>query len=73
MTAERADVQNQLDAIVEGIGPTDHVPPKGPSTLSQFLLYRQQFLNNPGPGPWIVADRNALRTNAGRALSSGKP
>ena len=50
---------------MEGIGPTDHVP-KGLSTLSQFLLYRQQ-LNNPGPGPWIVADWKALRTNAGRA------
>ena len=66
MTAERADVQNQLDVIMEGIGPTDHVP-KGLSTLSQLLLYRQQLLNNPGPGPWIVADWKALRTNAGRA------
>ena len=55
MTAERADV--------EGIGPTDHVP-KGLSTLG---LYRQQLLNNPGRGPWIVADWKALRTNAGRA------
>ena len=55
MTAERADVQNQLDVIMEGIGPTDHV----------FLLYRQQLLDN--PGPWIVADWKALRTNAGRA------
>ena len=47
---------------MEGRGPTDHVP-KGLSTLSQFLLHRQQLLNNPGPGPWIVADL----TNAGRA------
>ena len=66
MTAERADVQNQLDVIMEGIGPTDDVP-KGLSTLSQFLLYRQQLLNNPGPGPGIAADWKALRTNAGRA------
>ena len=66
MTAERADVQNQLDVIMEGIGPTDHVL-KGLATLSQLLLYRQQLLNNPGPGPWIVADWKALRTNAGRA------
>ena len=48
---------------MEGIGPTDHVP-KGLSTLSQFLLYRQQLLNNPGLGPWIVGDWEALRTNA---------
>ena len=66
MTAERADLQNQLDVIMEGIGPTDHVF-KGLSTLSQFLLNHQQLLNNPGPGPWIVADWKALRTNAGRA------
>ena len=66
MIAERADVQNQLDVIMEGIRPKDHIP-KGLSTLSQFLLYRQQLLNNPGPGPWIVADWKALRTNAGRA------
>ena len=63
MSAERADVQSQLDVIMEG---TDHVP-NGLSTLNQFLLYRQQLLNNPGPGPWIVADWKALRTNAGRA------
>ena len=49
---------------MEGIGPTDHVP-KRLSTLSQFLLCRQQNLDNPGPGPWIVADWKALRTNAG--------
>ena len=67
MTAERADVQSQLDVIVEGIGPTDHVL-KGLSTLSQFLLYRQQLLNNPGPGPCVVADWKALCTNAGRAI-----
>ena len=66
MTAERADVQSQLDVIMEGIGPTDHVP-KGLSSLSLFLLYRKQLLNNPGPGPWIVADWKAFRTNAGRA------
>ena len=66
MTAERADVQNQLDVIMEGIGPTDHIPKKL-STLSQFLLYRQQLLNNPGPGPWIVADWKTLHANAGRA------
>ena len=63
MTA--ADVQSQLDVIMEGIGPTDGVR-KGLSTLSQFLLYRQQLLN-PGPGPCIVADWKALRANAGRA------
>ena len=67
MTAERADVQNQLDVIMEGIGPTDHVP-KGLSILSQFLLYCQQLLNNPGRDPGLyVADWKALRTNAGRA------
>ena len=66
MTAERADVQNQLDVIMEGIGPMDHVL-KGLSNLSQFLLYRQQLFSNPSRKPWIVADWKALRTNAGRA------
>ena len=66
MSAELGDVQNQLDVIMEGIGATDLIP-KGLSTLSQFLLYRQQLLNNPGLGPWIVADWKALRTFAGRA------
>ena len=60
-----------LDVIMEGIGPTDDVL-KGLSTLSQFLLYRHQLLNNPGPGPWIVADWKALRTNAGRATLISK-
>ena len=68
MTAERADVQSQLDVIMEGIGPTDHVS-KGLSTLSQFLLYCQQLLNNPGLGLWIVADWKALRTKAGEPPS----
>ena len=55
----------KTNVFMEGIGPTD--VPKGLSTLSQVLLYRQQLLNHPGPGPWIVADWKALRTNVGRA------
>ena len=54
---------------MEGVGPTEHVT-KGLSTLSQFLLYRQQLLHNSGPVPCIVADLKALRTNAGRAASA---
>ena len=65
MSAEIGDVQMQFNIIMEGIGPRDHVP-EGLSTLSQFLLYRQQLFTNPGPGAWIVADWKALRTNAGR-------
>ena len=71
MSAELGDIQSQLNVVMEGIGPTDHTP-KGLSTLSQFSLYRQQLLTNPGPGPWIVVDWKALRTNAGRASLIGK-
>ena len=44
----------------------DHIP-KGLSTLSQFLLYRQQLLENPYPDQWVMAPWQALQTNAARA------
>ena len=58
MTAARADVQNQLDVIMEGIGHRAY----GPCYLRDYPA-----LSQAAPGPWIVADWKALRTNAGRA------
>ena len=49
-----------------GRGAIDDIP-KGRSTLSQFLLHRQQLLTNPYPDQWVVADWKVVRTNAGRA------
>ena len=65
MTANLHDVENQLELLLQGRTATDHVP-KGLSTLSQFLLYRQLVLDNPHPEQCIMANWHAVRTNAGR-------
>ena len=49
MTAERADVLNQLDVIMEGIGPTDHVP-KILSTEPVFALSPATFTQSTNAG-----------------------
>ena len=65
MTANLHDAENQLELLLQGRTATDHVP-KGLSTLSQFLLHRQQALDNPHPEQWSMANWHAVRTNAGR-------
>ena len=65
MTADLRDVESQLELLLQGRTATDHIP-KGLSTLSQFLLYRQQVLDNPHPEQWIMANWQAVRTMAGR-------
>ena len=66
MSANIHDVSSQLEIQLEGRSAVDHIP-KGLSTLSPFLLYRQQLLENPYPDQWVMAPWQALRTNAGRA------
>ncbi|OLP75772.1 hypothetical protein AK812_SmicGene44381 [Symbiodinium microadriaticum] len=66
MSADILYILSQLDIQLEGRSAVDHIP-KGLSTLSQFLLYRQQLLENPYPDQWVMAPWQALRTNAGRA------
>ena len=65
MTADLHDLESQLELLLQGATATDHVP-KGLSTLSQFLLYRQQVLENPHSDQWIMANWQAVRTMAGR-------
>ena len=65
MTADLHDVESQLELLLQGATATDHVP-KGLSTLSQFLLHRQQVLENPHLDRWIMANWQAVRTMAGR-------
>ena len=54
MSADIHDISSQLDIQLEGRSAVDHIP-KGLSTLSQFLLYRQQLLENPYPEQWVMA------------------
>ena len=42
MSANVADVESQLEIQLEGRTAVDHIP-DGLSTLSQYLLYRQQL------------------------------
>ena len=68
MTADLHDVESQPELLLQGAtatAATDHVP-KGLSTLSQFLLRRQQVLENPHSDQWIMANWQAVRTMAGR-------
>ena len=65
MTAGLSEVESQLELLLQGKGATDHIP-KALSTLTQFLLYRQQVLDNPHPEQWIMANGQAVRTMAGR-------
>ena len=68
MSAQIAEVSSQLDIQLKGRTAVDHIP-EGLSTLSQYLLYREQLLENPYPDQWVMvmAPWQALRTNAGRA------
>ena len=65
MTADLSEVESQLELLLQGKGATDHIP-KGLSTLTQFLLCRQQVLDNPHPEQWIMANWQAVRAMAGR-------
>ena len=65
MSANLADVESQLEIQLEGRTAVDHIP-NGLSTLSQYLLYRQQLLDNPFPDQWVMAPWQALRSNAAR-------
>ena len=67
MSADIANVSSQLDIQLQGRTAVDHIP-EGLSTLSQYLLYREQLLENPYPDQWVMAPWQALRTNAGRAM-----
>ena len=64
-SANLADVESQLELQLEGRTAVDHIP-DGLSTLSQYLLYRQQLLDNPFPNQWVMAPWQALRSNAAR-------
>ena len=66
LSAEIADISFQLDIQLQGRTAVDHIP-QGLSTVSQYLLYREQLLENPYPAQWVMAPWQALRTNAGRA------
>ena len=66
LSADVHDISSQLEIQLEGRTAVDHIP-KGLSTLSQFLLYREQLLENPYPEQWVMAPWQALRTNADRA------
>ena len=48
MSANLADIESQLELQLQGRTAVDHIP-EGLSTLSQYLLYRQQLLDNPFP------------------------
>ena len=65
MSANLADIESQLEIQLEGRTAVDHIP-DGLSTLSQYLLYRQQLLDNPFPEQWVMAPWQALRSNAAR-------
>ena len=52
MSANLADVESQLEIQLEGRTAVDHIP-DGLSTLSQYLLYRQQLLDNLNNGLWL--------------------
>ena len=65
MSANLADVESQLELQLQGKTAVDHIP-EGLSTLSQYLLYRQQLLDNPFPDQWVMAPWQALRSNAAR-------
>ena len=68
LSADVADVSSQLDLQLQGRTAVDHIP-EGLSTLSQYLLYREQLLENPYPDQWVImAPWQAWRTNAGRAM-----
>ena len=67
MSADIADVSTQLEIQLQGRTAVDHIP-EGLSTLNQYLLYREQLLENPYPDQWVMAPWQALRTNAGRAM-----
>ena len=59
-----ADVESQLELQLEGRTAVDHIP-DGLSTLSQYLLYRQQLLER-GVGGVGGAGRGGIRAGAGR-------
>ena len=63
MVANLEDVESQLELLLHGRSAVDHIP-KGLSTLTQYLLYRQQLLES--NGTWIMADWSAVRTTPGR-------
>ena len=65
MSANLADIESQLEIQLEGRTAVDHIP-DGLSTLSQYLLYRQQLLDNPFPEQRVMAPWQALRSNAAR-------
>ena len=65
MSANLADIESQLELQLQGRTAVDHIP-EGLSTLSQYLLYRQQLLDNPFPDQWVMAPWQALRSNAAR-------
>ena len=65
MSANLADVESQLEIQLQGRTAVDHIP-EGLSTVSQYLLYRQQLLDNPFPDQWVMAPWQALRSNAAR-------